>query len=54
MQAFVVVSQGELQMFRFDGAGGGGTSRAMGGVGGGDWTVRRLSRSFSSRPVSPS
>ncbi|TNY24717.1 hypothetical protein DMC30DRAFT_345458 [Rhodotorula diobovata] len=39
VQAFVVVSQGELQMFRFDGAGGGGTSRAMGGVGGGDWTA---------------
>ncbi|BGP48501.1 hypothetical protein JCM10450v2_004377 [Rhodotorula kratochvilovae] len=38
-QAFVVVSQGELKMFRFDGAGGGGSSRGMGGVGGGDWTA---------------
>ena len=41
VEAFVVVSQGELKMFRFDGGGGGGGSgRVAGGVGGGDWTVR--------------
>ncbi|KPV74837.1 uncharacterized protein RHOBADRAFT_53773 [Rhodotorula graminis WP1] len=42
VQAFVVVSQGELQMFRFDGgggSGGGGSARVTGGVGGGDWTA---------------
>ncbi|GAA5854331.1 hypothetical protein JCM8547_001783 [Rhodosporidiobolus lusitaniae] len=35
--AFVVVSAGELKMFKF-GAGGGGMSSGMGGLGGGDWT----------------
>ncbi|GAA6047368.1 hypothetical protein JCM3770_001269 [Rhodotorula araucariae] len=39
VQAFVVVSQGELKMFRFDGTGAGANSRALGGVGGGDWTA---------------
>ncbi|GAA5833819.1 hypothetical protein JCM9279_001632 [Rhodotorula babjevae] len=44
VEAFVVVSQGELKMFRFGGGGGGGSggsgsSRGAGGVGGGDWTA---------------
>ncbi|GAA6059042.1 hypothetical protein JCM10212_001267 [Sporobolomyces blumeae] len=36
LKAFVVVSQGELKMFRFDG--GGSSKKNAGGVGGGDWT----------------
>ncbi|GAA5828758.1 hypothetical protein JCM11251_005861 [Rhodosporidiobolus azoricus] len=36
VQAFVVVAQGELKMFKFDS--GGGTRGGMGGIGGGDWT----------------
>ena len=42
LQVFVVISRGELRMFRFDGAGtmrGGGGGAAMGG---GDWMVRHL------------
>ena len=38
LQVFVVISKGELRMFRFDGTGtmkGGGTA-----MGGGDWMVR--------------
>lgn len=42
LKAFVVVSQGELRMFRFDG-GGGSSGRKGAGMGGGDWTVRRRS-----------
>ncbi|GAA5926050.1 uncharacterized protein JCM15063_005194 [Sporobolomyces koalae] len=37
LNAFVVVSQGELRMFRFDGNGGSG-GRKRAGIGGGDWT----------------
>ena len=37
LQAFIVVSAGELRMFRFDGAGS--TRGTGGGMGGGDWTV---------------
>lgn len=38
LQVFVVISQGEVRMFRFDGA---GTTRGRGaaGLGGGDWAV---------------
>ncbi|GEM09884.1 SEC7-like domain containing protein [Rhodotorula toruloides] len=36
-QVFVVISAGELKMFRFDGSGG--SMRAGGGIGGGDWTA---------------
>lgn len=40
VQAFVVVSAGELRMFRFDGGGmGAGVGQALGG---GDWSVSRL------------
>lgn len=44
MEAFVVISRGEIKMFRFDG----GTIRSNGkantgnGMGGGDWAVRYL------------
>ncbi|KAK4056662.1 hypothetical protein OIO90_002214 [Microbotryomycetes sp. JL221] len=37
LQVFVVAGSGSLQMFRFDGAGGGGNSRGS-RMGGGDWT----------------
>ncbi|GAA5887194.1 hypothetical protein JCM5296_004558 [Sporobolomyces johnsonii] len=37
-QAFVVVSGGELKMFKFDGSGGGMRMAGRGGLGGGDWT----------------
>ncbi|SCZ88711.1 BZ3500_MvSof-1268-A1-R1_Chr2-1g04587 [Microbotryum saponariae] len=38
LYAFVVISAGQVKMFRFD-AGGGGSMRGMGGgMGGGDWT----------------
>lgn len=40
-QVFVVISAGELKMFRFDGSGG--SMRGGAGVGGGDWTVRVIS-----------
>ncbi|BGP02291.1 hypothetical protein RTBOTA2_003978 [Rhodotorula toruloides] len=36
-QVFVVISAGELKMFRFDGSGG--SMRGGAGVGGGDWTA---------------
>ncbi|GAA5910054.1 PH and SEC7 domain-containing protein [Sporobolomyces salmoneus] len=40
LKAFVVVSQGELRMFRFDGGGSSSSGRSGGGMGmgGGDWT----------------
>ncbi|GAA5837679.1 hypothetical protein JCM3766R1_000554 [Sporobolomyces carnicolor] len=37
LKAFVVISQGELRMFRFDGGGGSSAKRGT-GMGGGDWT----------------
>ncbi|GAA5975532.1 hypothetical protein JCM11641_004297 [Rhodosporidiobolus odoratus] len=37
VQAFVVISNGELKMFRFDT--GGGMRAGAGGLGGGDWTA---------------
>lgn len=40
LQAFIVVSAGELRMFRFDGAGS--TRGTAEGMGGGDWTVSAL------------
>ncbi|GAA5940520.1 hypothetical protein JCM10213_001130 [Rhodosporidiobolus nylandii] len=36
VQAFVVISAGELKMFKFDTSGG--TKGGLGGLGGGDWT----------------
>lgn len=43
LQVFVVVSKGELRMFRFDGAGtiksNGSSKKGAAGVGGGDWMV---------------
>jgi hypothetical protein len=48
VQAFVVVSAGELKMFRFDSSGG--TRSGVGGMGGGDWTVRFVLFLLSSQP----
>lgn len=42
LKAFVVISQGELRMFRFDGGGGSSAKRGT-GMGGGDWTVSDMS-----------
>lgn len=39
LQVFVVISQGQLQMFRFDGAGTTRGGKGGGGMGGGDWGV---------------
>ncbi|GAA6028264.1 hypothetical protein JCM8097_006946 [Rhodosporidiobolus ruineniae] len=41
VQAFVVISAGELKMFRFDQ--GGGMRTGFGGIGGGDWTANASS-----------
>lgn len=42
LQAFVVISAGQVKMFRFD---TGGSSRGPGGgMGGGDWTVSPAQR----------
>lgn len=40
LQVFVVISQGEVRMFRFDTGGSSKAGQGGGGVGGGDWTVR--------------
>ena len=40
VRAFVVVSAGQLRMFRFDSNGGGPGPSSGGAMGGGDWTVR--------------
>ena len=44
LKCFVVVSQGELKGFRFDGGGTtrGGGGGGSGGIGGGDWTVSSI------------
>lgn len=39
-RVFVVVSAGQLRMFRFGANGGGPGSSSRGAMGGGDWTVR--------------
>ncbi|GAA5916121.1 hypothetical protein JCM6882_003942 [Rhodosporidiobolus microsporus] len=41
VQAFVVISAGELKMFKFDSSGG--SRGGMGGLGGGDWTANASS-----------
>lgn len=40
LQVFVVISQGEVRMFRFDGAGTTREGEGGAGLGGGDWAVR--------------
>lgn len=42
LSVFVVISKGELRMFRFDGAGTTKGTAGGAGVGGGDWMVRAL------------
>lgn len=45
LQAFVVISAGQVKMFRFDT--GGSTRGPGGGMGGGDWTVSPRQRAES-------
>lgn len=53
VQAFVVVSAGQLRMFRFGSAGGGGGSGGTSGptsggaIGGGNWTVSKASHTIN-------